>query len=228
MTTNTDDLTPLPCPFCGHVGLDFKEGTTFRWLAYSCAGCGTGNETRVQTLGEGTMDGWRERGERDAVEQWNTRARQHQGAIMADYTKPALPHGKVWVNYATHGPEGAFTAEQMQSYTDACVAAAIAAAAPAQPADPVAWGLFAKVEGGEWALQHPVRFTEQDARADMTMYERCTQLDVRALYVAPPSTQPLTLSDEQIERVCEEFDVDLEAWKPFARAILSAAQGEKP
>jgi len=25
-----------PCPFCGHVGLDFREGTTFRWLSAEC------------------------------------------------------------------------------------------------------------------------------------------------------------------------------------------------
>jgi predicted nucleic acid-binding Zn-ribbon protein len=72
----TDPLrdAPLPCPFCGHVGLDFQEGSTFRWLEYSCGGCGTSNETRVQTLGEGAQQQWRERAERDAVVEWNTRA----------------------------------------------------------------------------------------------------------------------------------------------------------
>ena len=53
----------LPCPFCGHVGLDLQEGSTFRWLAYSCKGCGMGTETRVQTLGNGTPEEWRKRAE---------------------------------------------------------------------------------------------------------------------------------------------------------------------
>jgi hypothetical protein len=64
----------LPCPFCGHVGLDFREGETFRWLAYYCGGCGMGSETRVQTLGNGTPEEWRKQAEQDALKEWNTRA----------------------------------------------------------------------------------------------------------------------------------------------------------
>ena len=54
----------LPCPFCGHVGLDFsEEGSTFRWGSASCAGCGASTgETRKR-------EGWH----RDAVVAWNTR-----------------------------------------------------------------------------------------------------------------------------------------------------------
>ena len=48
--------------------------------------------------------------------------------------------------------------------------------------EPVAWGLFAKVEDGSWHLQHPVRFTEADAKADRSMYERTTLLDIRPLH----------------------------------------------
>lgn len=74
-----DTQAALPCPFCGHVGLSFGEGSTFRWLAYSCHGCGMGNETRVQTLGEGTQQQWRATAERNAVKEWNTRAAAHAG-----------------------------------------------------------------------------------------------------------------------------------------------------
>jgi len=90
MSTHTDDLPPLPCPFCGHVGLDFKEGSTFRWLAYSCGGCGMGNETRVQTLGEGTQEGWLARAELDAIAEWNTRAALAQPAVPQ---RPPTPVG---------------------------------------------------------------------------------------------------------------------------------------
>ncbi len=67
------DQTLKPCPFCGHVGLEFSEGSTFRWLAYSCAGCGIGTETRVQTMGSGSPAEWRAQAERDAIKEWNTR-----------------------------------------------------------------------------------------------------------------------------------------------------------
>jgi hypothetical protein len=74
MTTRKALAEPLPCPFCGHVGLDFQEGSTFRWLAYSCSHCGIGCETRVQTMGEGTPAEWRAQAELDAVGYWNQRA----------------------------------------------------------------------------------------------------------------------------------------------------------
>lgn len=64
---------PKPCPFCGETGLDFTEGSTFRWLAYSCKGCGIGSETRKQTLGDGTPEEWAEQAKRDAIEEWNRR-----------------------------------------------------------------------------------------------------------------------------------------------------------
>jgi hypothetical protein len=67
-------MTPLPCPFCGHVGLDFAEGSTFRWLAYSCANCDIGSEARMQTMGAGTPAEWRAEAERYAIECWNRRA----------------------------------------------------------------------------------------------------------------------------------------------------------
>jgi len=40
-----------PCPFCGHVGLDFREDTSLRLLSAECGGCGAAcGEIRIQTL----------------------------------------------------------------------------------------------------------------------------------------------------------------------------------
>jgi Lar family restriction alleviation protein len=64
-----------PCPFCGHVGLDFREGSTFRRLMAECCGCGaTCGETRVQTLPPGTKDEWMQKAQQDAIAAWNNRA----------------------------------------------------------------------------------------------------------------------------------------------------------
>jgi len=72
--TYMQDAAVKPCPFCGYVGLDFHEGTTFRWLAAECGGCGaTCGETRVQTIGQGTKDEWMQQAQADAIEVWNTR-----------------------------------------------------------------------------------------------------------------------------------------------------------
>lgn len=69
----TDQLKP--CPFCGHVGLDFKEGSTFRWLVAECAGCGASRgETRIQTMGQGTKEEWMAAAQEDAIRDWNRRA----------------------------------------------------------------------------------------------------------------------------------------------------------
>ena len=70
----TKDQAIAPCPFCGHVGLEFREGSTFRWLIADCGGCGCSlGETRIQTLGEGTKEEWMAQAQSDAIEVWNTR-----------------------------------------------------------------------------------------------------------------------------------------------------------
>jgi hypothetical protein len=63
--STADFPVPLPCPFCGYVGLDFSEqGSTFRWGTASCEGCGaTVGETRKH-------EDWH----RDAINAWNRRA----------------------------------------------------------------------------------------------------------------------------------------------------------
>jgi hypothetical protein len=60
---------PLPCPFCGHVGLEFADGSTHRWGLASCAGCGaTCGEVRRAYPPD---DKWRA----SAIKDWNTRAK---------------------------------------------------------------------------------------------------------------------------------------------------------
>lgn len=78
MTTQQDERAELkPCPFCGGVGLDFDEGSTFRWIVASCKSCGaTAGEVRVQAVGAGDKEQWMEAARREAIEQWNTRANQ--------------------------------------------------------------------------------------------------------------------------------------------------------
>lgn len=85
------EFPPLkPCPFCGHVGLDFREGSTFRWLDSSCAGCGASTgETRIQTLGQGTKEEWMADAKRDAIAAWNRRAQAAEGEPSAPEAAPA-------------------------------------------------------------------------------------------------------------------------------------------
>jgi hypothetical protein len=63
----------LPCPFCGYFGISFSEGSTFRWLAYSCNGCGMGSETRIQTSGDGDHEKWLAKAKADAIAEWDRR-----------------------------------------------------------------------------------------------------------------------------------------------------------
>ena len=69
---------PLPCPFCGHVGVSQYEGSTFRWLATECNGCGAQcSEERINTM---TMERSAaiEQAKVAAIETWNTRAAQRK------------------------------------------------------------------------------------------------------------------------------------------------------
>ena len=66
-----------PCPFCGSVAIDFREGSTFRWIAAGCDQCGaTCGEVRVQTSGEGNPELWAQKAKQDAIKEWNTREAQ--------------------------------------------------------------------------------------------------------------------------------------------------------
>lgn len=59
---------PLPCPFCGHVGLDFSDGNTYRWGIASCGGCGAScGDIRREYPDEGK---WHS----EAIAEWNRRA----------------------------------------------------------------------------------------------------------------------------------------------------------
>jgi transcription elongation factor Elf1 len=68
MSTTQAQERALACPFCGHVGLSFDDGSTYRWGLASCDGCGaTAGETRREYPDNGE---WHS----DAIEQWNRRA----------------------------------------------------------------------------------------------------------------------------------------------------------
>jgi hypothetical protein len=67
-----------PCPFCGHVGLDFSEGSTYRWGEACCSGCGaTCGEVRREYPDKGE---WHQ----EAIRQWNTRAKRHEWVGLTD------------------------------------------------------------------------------------------------------------------------------------------------
>ena len=56
-----------PCPFCGHVGLSFEDGRTYRWGVASCDGCGaSAGEIRRTYPDNGE---WH----KEAIAQWNKR-----------------------------------------------------------------------------------------------------------------------------------------------------------
>ena len=68
-----------PCPFCGHIGLDFSDGSTYRWGEASCSGCGaTCGEVRRKYPDKGE---WHQ----EAIKEWNTRAkREWVGLVEQD------------------------------------------------------------------------------------------------------------------------------------------------
>ena len=59
-----------PCPFCGHIGLDFSDGSTYRWGEASCSGCGaTCAEVRTEYPEKGEWN-------QEAIKEWNNRAKR--------------------------------------------------------------------------------------------------------------------------------------------------------
>ena len=69
---------PLPCPFCGHVGVTHNEGSTFRWLTTECNGCGAQcGEERIDTL-SADQGAAIEQAAEAAIKTWNTRAAERK------------------------------------------------------------------------------------------------------------------------------------------------------
>ena len=59
---------PLPCPFCGHIGLDFADKETYRWGVASCGGCGAScGDVRREYPDKGE---WHT----EAIAEWNKRS----------------------------------------------------------------------------------------------------------------------------------------------------------
>lgn len=148
----SDEL--LPCPFCGYVGLDFGEGSTFRWITAECGGCGASTgETRIQTFGEGTREEWMADAKADAIASWNRRAPLHAvdapvgGEQAADeYLTPERIQ-----KLATHHPSGLVRALARAASTSPSAPgmASVDAAEDAQPAKRVATFIdrYAKMRG---------------------------------------------------------------------------------
>jgi len=67
-----------PCPFCGHVGLHFIDGSTYRWGLASCGACGaTAGEVRRNYPDDGNWHA-------EAIREWNTRAQAPAAEPLTD------------------------------------------------------------------------------------------------------------------------------------------------
>jgi hypothetical protein len=102
---------PLPCPFCGHVGLNFADGETYRWGVASCGGCGAscGDIRReYPDLGE-----WHT----EAIAEWNRRspAPQRTWVGLTDDDKVLIKHDANYNQFMTAGEY----ADRVQQLTEA-------------------------------------------------------------------------------------------------------------
>lgn len=62
--------SPLPCPFCGHVGVNVHEGSTYRWAVAECHNC----EAKCGEARRSTAGAIDETDREKAIAGWNTRA----------------------------------------------------------------------------------------------------------------------------------------------------------
>ena len=93
---------------------------------------------------------------------------------------------------ALRGSETPTYRAQYDIEIDALVDMSAALEQPQVKWEPVAWGLFAHLEG-ESVLQHPIRFTKAQAIADVKTYAPGANLVVHPLYThSLPRREPLT------------------------------------
>jgi len=122
--------TPMPCPFCGHIGLEFRESSTFRWRVAECRGCGaTAGEERIQTTGSGTPEEWEASVRERMVEAWNRRyaasAQPAQAVQPVAWLRAAANQFHGWETCAEGDPNGfpVYPAPARQPLTDADIRA---------------------------------------------------------------------------------------------------------
>jgi hypothetical protein len=116
-----------------------------------------------------------------------------------------------------------FSADQMRAYARAALAA------QAEPGN-------TPYDEGPFTIAQPTQaepFYEAACRAQCDICPGTHRGDnwpcakAAAGAAQPTQAEPVALTDGQIEAICDEFYVDREAWKPFARAVLAAAGGAK-
>ena len=99
---------PLPCPFCGHIGLDFADGETYRWGVASCGGCGAScGDVRREYPDKGE---WHS----EAIAEWNRRYTRPQSMTpLTDERLELIGHADLGINniyifngYGEEVPEG--------------------------------------------------------------------------------------------------------------------------
>ena len=92
----SEQVQPLPCPFCGHVGVSGYEGSTFRWWHVACDGCGAQcGEVRVQTIGIQREEAI-QKATRDAVLEWNKRAPVSE-RLASGFSAEAVENVRGWI-----------------------------------------------------------------------------------------------------------------------------------
>ena len=88
---------PLPCPFCGHIGLDFADGETYRWGVASCGGCGAScGDVRREYPDKGE---WHT----EAIAEWNRRSPAAQrtwvGLTDEEIEQSCVPLGAAMLSF---------------------------------------------------------------------------------------------------------------------------------
>lgn len=102
-----------PCPWCGGVGVDVVETSTFRWRVAQCKHCGAQcSEIRVQTMGDGTREEWEAKAHADAIEAWNTRAHLQQRPLPVRDDETMRAEFMAWVESQGCDTDGAWSAWQ--------------------------------------------------------------------------------------------------------------------
>jgi len=98
---------PLPCPFCGHIGLDFGDGETYRWGIASCGGCGAScTDVRREYPDQGQ---WHT----EAIAEWNKRSPAAQPATVQPSHEALMAGYKVACAFGVYESQAFNLAEKM-------------------------------------------------------------------------------------------------------------------
>ncbi len=83
----SNNVATKPCPFCGGAEVTVRDGSTFRWIAARCEGCGAAGPEIKKSLFDNTPLAKQHEA---AIQEWNKRSLKLETELATPQPEPVV------------------------------------------------------------------------------------------------------------------------------------------